>query len=95
MSACTKGAQRDTEKWPRDRRDELDEKCDLLRERESAAPNFAYPWVDTSGEGAADSESSHELRLHGALGGRYGIVFARDDRGNYLLLAGGKEGRVQ
>jgi len=76
------GCQRDTEKWPRDVRDELDEKCGLLRER---GPQLAYPLIKPVA-------GSPHLRLRlDAAGGAYRIVFARE-RGNYLLLAGGKKG---
>lgn len=77
------GCQRDTEKWPRDARDELHDKCELLRER---GPQLTYPLVRP----VAGSPFTR-LRLY-AAGGAYRIVFARGDRGNYLLLAGGKKG---
>jgi hypothetical protein len=80
------GCQRDTEKWPRDVRHELHEKCDLLRERGS---QLAYPLVRPVA--GSSHPSLTRLRLNEA-GGAYRIVFARDDHRNYLLLAGGKKG---
>ena len=57
------GCQRDTEKWPRDVRDGLHEKCSLLRER---GPQLAYPLV-TPVAGSADL-SFTRLRLYAAGG---------------------------
>jgi len=81
-----KSFQRETEKWPCDVRDELREKCDLLRER---GPQLTSPLVEPVA--GSRNPSLTRLRLRGA-GGAYRIFFARDDDGNYLLLAGGKKG---
>jgi hypothetical protein len=80
------GCQRDTEKWPRDVRDELGEKCDLLRERGSQLTSpLVKPLAGSS------TSNLRRLRLR-AAGGAYRIVFAQVEQGEFLLLAGGKKG---
>ena len=75
----------ETEKWPRPVQDELIEEIQRLRER---GPQLERPLVKSLVDG--HSPVVQRLRLD-AAGGAWRVVFAREDDGSYLLLAGGKK----
>lgn len=80
------GCQRDTENWPLDVCDEIEEKCERLRE---CGPELTAPLVKSL-EGD-DASNLKRLKLSKA-GGAYRIVFAHVEQKTFLLLAGGKKG---